>query len=190
MSTRSASGIKEELRGIAGFIGVMWAAWVISWLINLNQFGLTPRDFWPGMLGIVTMPFLHGDLWHLIGNTVPLCILLMLLAGSKAKSWGITTSIILLGGGLLWVFGRSATHVGASALVFGLISFLIFSGFLEKRVVSIVVAVVTAFLYGGTLVFGVLPTGGEHVSWDGHLCGAVAGAIVAWGVKGPLCSTP
>ena len=167
------------------FVGAMWAAWLVSWLINLNQFGLTPRQFWPGSVGIIAMPFLHGGLWHLIGNTIPLFILLTLLAGSKAKSWDITISIILLGGGLLWLFGRSATHVGASGLVFGLISFLIYSGFLEKRVVPVVVALITVFLYGGTLIFGVLPTVGEHVSWDGHLCGAVAGAIVARGlVKG------
>jgi membrane associated rhomboid family serine protease len=29
-------------------------------------------------------------------------------------------------------------------------------------------------------MFGVLPTVGEHISWDGHLWSAVAGGLIAW----------
>jgi membrane associated rhomboid family serine protease len=35
-------------------------------------------------------------------------------------------------------------------------------------------------LYGGTLLAGVLPSAGSHVSWDGHLCGAIAGGLSAF----------
>jgi membrane associated rhomboid family serine protease len=34
------------------------------------------------------------------------------------------------------------------------------------------------FLYGGTLLWGVLPIS-QAISWDGHLFGAVAGGILA-----------
>jgi len=37
------------------------------------------------------------------------------------------------------------------------------------------------FLYGTTLLWGVLPTV-PGVSWDGHLSGAVAGVVVAYGL--------
>jgi membrane associated rhomboid family serine protease len=88
--------------------------------------------------------------------------------------------IVALGGLLLWIFGRNATHVGASGLIFGLIAFLIVSGFREKRVVPLFVSVIVGFLYGGTLLAGVMPRFGSHVSWDGHLFGAIGGGIIAY----------
>ena len=134
------------------------------------------------------MTFVHQDWSHLLSNTVPLFILLVLLAGSRARSWGIVVLIIIVGGLLLWVFGRSARHVGASLLIFGLISYLIASGlFFERRPVPVVVALVVGFLYGTALLGGILPRFGmsPSVSWDGHLCGAIAGVLVAYGLTRP-----
>ena len=109
-----------------------------------------------------------------------LFFLLMLLAGSKDRPLQIVLVVVLVGGALLWLFGRPATHVGASALVFGLIAFLIVSGLLEKRVVPLLVSLIVGFLYGSTLLWGVLPQFGAQVSWDGHLCGAIAGGATAY----------
>jgi len=178
--------IGEELKGVTAFVGAVWAVFVIDWIvpIDFTRFGLTSRSFF-GAIGIPTMPFLHANLTHLAANTIPLFVLLALLAGSKVRSWEIVGEIVLVGGVLLWLFGRSViderpvTHVGASGLVFGLIAFLILSGLLERRVVPLLVAVLVAFLYGGTLLWGVLPTVDCGVSWDGHLCGAFAGGLSA-----------
>lgn len=175
--------VKEELSGIVVFIGVIWGTYMVNLVffpIDFNTFGLVPRTL-HGAIGIPLMPFLHGSLWHLLSNTVPLVILLALLAGSQARSWEIVGEIVLLGGVLLWVFGRGgATHVGASALIFGLIAFLIVAGPLEKRLGPMAIAVLVAVLYGGTLLWGVLPISGPRVSWDGHLCGAAAGGLIAF----------
>jgi membrane associated rhomboid family serine protease len=92
-----------------------------------------------------------------LSNTVPLFILLVLLAGSRARSWAVVIDIVLLGGSLLWLFGRSADHIGASGLVFGLMTFLIASGYFERRIMPLLIAFVVGFLYGGTLLFGALP---------------------------------
>jgi membrane associated rhomboid family serine protease len=132
------------------------------------------------MIGIPASPFLHGSLGHLTSNTVPLIILLTLLAGSRARSWETVLEIIFLGGGLLWVLGRSAIHVGASGLIYGLIAFLLVSGFREKRLVPMLIAILVGFLYGTTLLAGILPTAGAQVSWDGHLWGAVAGGLIGY----------
>jgi membrane associated rhomboid family serine protease len=145
---------------------------------RINSFGVTPRSL-VGLVGIPLMPFLHADLKHLMSNTFPLTVLLLLLAGSKAKSWAIVTYIILLGGAMLWLFGRSVTHVGASGLIYGLIAFLLVSGLLERRIVPLVIAVVVGFLYGGTLLSGIVPSLRSHISWEGHLFSAVAGGLVA-----------
>ena len=176
----AAHTIREELGGIVAFLAVVWGVFVVSRVIpNLDSFGVIPRTL-RGLAGIPAMPFLHADLHHILSNTVPLFILLALLAGSKARSWEIVVEVVLLGGLLLWLFGRSGDHIGASGLIFGLIVFLILSGFLEKRPVPLAVAVLVGFVYGGTLIFGVLPRLGSNVSWDGHFCGAVAGGIVAY----------
>jgi len=179
---RNAShSIRAELHGILLFVGTIWAVFLVSRAFpTLDSFGVVPRTL-VGLVGVPAMPFLHANLHHILSNTVPLLVLLALLAGSKARSWEIVIEVIVLGGVLLWLFGRPAVHIGASGLIFGLIVFLIVSGVLEKRTVPLIIAVLVGFLYGGSLASGIMPWVGPHVSWDGHLCGAIAGGAVAYG---------
>ena len=172
---------RDKVRLILVFIGVIWLVFLMDMVLsaNLVVFGVVPRTA-TGLFGVVTMPFLHDGWPHILGNTVPLCVLLFLLAGSRPSSAKVVISLILLGGVLLWLTGRGGSvHVGASGLIYGLIAFLIVVGFREQRLVPLTVAVLTGFLYGGTLLYGVLPAAGLAVSWDGHLAGAVAGVIIA-----------
>ncbi len=183
----AAHTIREELEGIVEFLAVIWAVFVISrFFPGLDQFGVVPRTL-GGLIGIPAAPFLHLNLRHILSNTFPLFILLVLLAGSKARTWEIVADIVVLGGGLLWLFGRPKTcAIGASGLIFGLITFLILSGFLEKRLIPLAIAILVGFIYGGTLLSGVLPQVDSQISWEGHLCGAVAGGIVAYALtRGP-----
>lgn len=174
-----AHKIKEELLWVLLFIASIWIIFLLDWFLPLENLGLVPRTF-SGIFGIVTMPFLHADLAHLMSNTVPLVVLLTLLAGSKANSALIVVSITLLAGLLLWLFGRGdALHIGASGLVFGLAVFLILSGLLERRTIPMIISFVVAAMYGSTLLSGIAPWQ-KGVSWDGHLLGGIAGAITAW----------
>jgi membrane associated rhomboid family serine protease len=179
----AAHTVKDELAGILVFLGVIWGAYLLDLVVfpvEFTSFGLVPRTL-GGLVGIPLMPLLHAGLGHLLSNTIPLFVLLALLAGSHARSWEIVAEIIVFGGLLLWLFGRSGLiHVGASGLVFGLVAFLIVSGPLEKRFVSLAVALLVAVLYGGTLILGVVPGLNPRVSWDGHLCGAAAGVMIAF----------
>ena len=173
--------IQQEIKGVVIFIATIWGVFLLECVVpfDLLAFGVTPRTL-HGLVGIPAMPFLHANLQHIASNTLPLFVLLILLAGSKARSWEVVTEIVLLGGILLWLCGRTATHVGASGLIFGLIAFLIVSGWLERRFVPLVVSLVVTFVYGGILLWGVIPRIGTHISWDGHLLGAVAGGVIAY----------
>jgi membrane associated rhomboid family serine protease len=172
--------IRDEIHGVALFVGAIWAVYFVSLVFpGVDQFGVIPRRM-GGLVGIVAMPFLHGNLGHLLGNTIPLIVLLILLAGSRAESWEVVVIISCLGGLLLWIFGRPAVHIGASGLISGLGAFLILSGFLEQRLIPLLIALLVGFLYGSSLVMGVVPRIGSQVSWDGHLCGAIAGGLVAY----------
>ena len=176
--------IRSDLRGIVLFMGFIWLVFVLDRFMALENFGLIPRSL-RGLVGILTLPFLHGDLSHIISNTIPLIVLLALLAGSRANSIDIVVMISVLAGVVLWLFGRTAIHIGASVLVFGLIGFLVCAGFFEKRLLSAIIAIGVAVTYGSTLLSGVLPTN-SGVSWEGHLFGALAGGVVAYYISGDL----
>jgi membrane associated rhomboid family serine protease len=172
--------IREELLGVLMFVGFVWCVFIIGHFLpfQLESYGVTPRTL-RGLIGIPAAPFLHANLAHIVSNTVPLTVLLVLLAGSRAHTWFVVTCIVLLSGALLWMFGRPATHIGASGLIYGLISYLLVSGISERRFVPMVIAIVVGFLYGGTLASGILPTSESHISWEGHLFGAIAGGSIA-----------
>jgi len=176
-NSRNVHTLKRDFMGIGLFLAAIWGVFVLDQFLPLEAFGLVPRHF-QGLVGIVAMPFLHGSLGHLIGNTIPLAVTLLLLAGSRANSKIIVVLIALLSGAGLWLFGRTALHIGASGLVFGLIAFHIFAGYFERRMRSISIALVVGFLYAGTLFQGVMLLQ-KGVSWDGHLMGVLAGALVA-----------
>jgi membrane associated rhomboid family serine protease len=172
--------VRDELSCVLAFIGFVWSVFIVGHVLpfRLESFGITPRTL-RGLAGIPVAPFLHANLAHLISNTVPLTVLLLLLAGSRAQSWAISTCIVLLSGALLWMFGRPATHIGASSLIYGLIAYLLVSGITERRIVPMMIAIIVGVLYGSTLASGVLPTSASHISWEGHLFGAIAGGAIA-----------
>ncbi len=176
------SAMEKDLNGILAFVGVIWIVFLVDIVlpIDLNSYGIVPRTI-SGLPGILVMPFLHGSLGHLLGNTIPLTVLLLLLSNSRANSVRTVISLVVLSGLLLWCFGRTAVHVGASGLIYAMIAFLIVSGLLERRPVPLTISLLVGFLYGGTLFWGILPLSTEHVSWDGHLLGAIAGGLLAWG---------
>jgi membrane associated rhomboid family serine protease len=173
--------VREELYGVLAFVGVVWGVFVLGHILplRLESFGVTPRTL-KGLIGIPAAPFLHANLAHLVSNTIPLTVLLLLLAGSRGSSWRVVASIVFLSGALVWLLGRSATHIGASGLIYGLIAYLLVSGVRERRIVPMLISLVVGILYGGTLALGILPSWRSHISWEGHLFGAIAGAAIAY----------
>lgn len=188
VDSRNVHTVKRDLIYVAIIIAVMWVVFVLDQILPLETFGLVPRTV-KGLTGIVAMPFLHGDFKHLLGNTVPLAVTMMLLAGSRANSLAIVMFITLLCGAGLWLFGREALHIGASGVVFGLIAFHVFAGVFEKRLQSVIISIVVGLLYASTVVKGVIPFQ-PGVSWEGHLIGAVAGVMVAMTTARSLQHTP
>jgi membrane associated rhomboid family serine protease len=166
-------------------LAVLWSVYLLDWLIpvQFTGWGIVPRR-WNGLVGIPLSPLIHDGMGHLVSNSIPLAILMFLFVSSRKKPWLRIVEVALLGGLLLWLFGRNGAqepvvHVGASLLIYGLIAYLIVIGFREKHPVSLVIALVVGFLYRGTLIWGVLPTS-PKISWDGHLAGAIAGAALAF----------
>ncbi len=169
-----------QVRAAAGFVIVIWVTYLVDRVAPLEQLGLRPREF-SGLTGIVAMPFLHSSFAHLTANTIPLLVLLGLLLVTHQRLVVTVPVLVVSSGTVLWVFGRDGLHIGASALVFGLAACLIAGAWRSRSVVALLVALVVAAFYGGSLLTGIVPTGGG-VSWDGHLAGVVTG--VATGIAG------
>ncbi len=146
---------------------------------SLMWLGLFPRSE-EQVHGILTFPLVHDDWEHVLSNTIPLFVLMALLRYHYSTVW-IRVSLLnwVLSGIWLWLGGRAALHIGASGFVYGLASFLFFSGLLrwgERR--SMAISLVVVFLYGG-LIWGLFPFLRE-VSWEGHLFGGLSGILLAW----------
>jgi membrane associated rhomboid family serine protease len=85
---------------------------------------------------------------------------------------------IYLGPGVaVWLFAREGIHVGASGLVYGLVSYIFVAGLIRRDRRAIAASLLVAFLYGA-LVWGVLPVK-YGVSWETHLAAALIGALLA-----------
>lgn len=165
--------------------GLMWLVKVLETLAGggWGKYGLYPKEMF-GIKGIITMPFLHGDYSHLIANTIPLVVLLTFIninykeAAQKIVGWTVFAT-----GLWTWSFARSDFHIGASGLVYGLISFVLVSGFIKRDRASLALSFLVIFLYGG-FVWGMLPQEG-NISWEGHLSGGIAGLIFAFAFSKP-----
>lgn len=159
---------------------ILWIVHLLSLLLNedLSKLGLLPRNLL-GLLGIFTSPLIHADFSHLISNTIPLIVLGWIIFSFYPKlSYLLFVSIYFFTGLLVWIFARQVYHIGASGVVYGLVSFLFFSGIFRRDNKSIALALVIVFLYGG-LVWGMIP-GWKGISWESHLLGAITGLIAAY----------
>ena len=161
-------------------IAVLWIVEIVNLFFDhqLCRYGIFPRTP-QGLVGISFSPFLHAGVVHLFLNTGPLIVLggLILMTG-RAIFIRSTVFIILMGGLGLWLVGRPAYHVGASALIFGYFGYLVAKGIFDRRMRSFLFAMVAIAAYGG-LFRGLLPTA-SYVSWEGHVCGFIAGIMAAW----------
>lgn len=150
----------------------------------LDANGIIPRET-DHLDGVLWSPLLHGGWAHLEGNTVPFLVFgFLAMAGGLGQWLAVTAMIWLLGGFGVWLIGSDRTvTIGASGLIFGWLVFLLARGFYAGSMKQIVLAVVLFFVWGGVL-FGVLP-GAPGVSWQAHLCGALAGLFAARTVARP-----
>ena len=166
---------------IPGFVTViMWLVWTSEILFetDFSFLGIYPLSL-KGMPGIFLSPLLHADIRHLYNNTIPLFLLatgLFYFYSEVALSVFSMTWIIT--GLLVWLAGRDAWHIGASGLIYGIASFLFFSGILRKYFRLVALSLLVVFLYG-SMVWGIFPDIYRNVSWESHMLGSVSGIILS-----------
>lgn len=145
---------------------------------DLYRWGILPRSF-AGLVGVITSPFIHGDLEHLFNNSVPLFLLGWALMYFYPRNAGPVVLVAWLVSGVwVWISARGNYHIGASGVVYGLAAFLFFSGVLRKQRTLLALSLLVVFLYG-SMVWGIFPIV-PRMSWESHLWGGSAGALMAY----------
>lgn len=171
----------QRATALAAFVALLWAVQIANWITGYGfnpAFGLIPRHV-NGLDGVIAMPLLHGSFAHLMANTPPLLVMGGLLVATATRALLAVNAVVIgLSGGLVWLFGSSAIHIGASGLIFGWFGFLVTRGLVDRSPVTLGAALLVGFLYG-SIFWGVLP-GQPGVSWEAHLFGAIAGAVAAF----------
>ena len=177
--------ISLNLRLAFAAIAVLWLVYISNLIleIDLRMYGITPRQI-DGLWGILAAPFLHGDIHHLMANTGVLFILLAVsLSYNRAVTLLALVTIILFGGGMVWLLGREGTiHIGASGVILGLIGFLMCLGVFRREWKELIISILISIIYGGALYSLLIYTPG--ISWTGHMFGFVAGILAAWWTRG------
>ncbi|AFZ51304.1 rhomboid family intramembrane serine protease [Dactylococcopsis salina] len=173
---------KDQLTILFGLVAIFWVVELVDLFVissySFDRFGIIPRNV-IGLRGIFFAPFLHGNLPHLIANTVPFLSLGWLTMLQKTSDFWRVTGITMLVGGLgVWLIGQTGSiHIGASILIFGYLGFLLFRGYFQRNTPSIALSIIVGVFYG-SLIWGVLPTR-AGISWEGHLFGFIGGVIAA-----------
>lgn len=159
---------------------VLWVVEIYEWYYgqSFTTWGIYPRRF-VGLKGIFTSPFIHSDFEHLISNTVPLFTLsTIMVIFYRRVAFASFILIYILTGFMVWLFARDNYIVGASGVVYGLVTFVLFSGIFKRNAKSIVLSLIVLMVYSGFFA-GILPQE-QRVSWESHLFGALVGIFVSY----------
>ena len=159
---------------------IIWTVKITEEILgtSFSHFGLYPLRI-QNITGIVFYVFIHGDFEHLFSNTFAFFILCgSLFYFYKHNAFKIFFFLWIFSGITLWLIGRPSYHIGISGIIYGLASYLFFSGlFVKERTLS-VVSLLVVFLYG-SIVWGMLP-GKDGISWEGHISGFAWGLILSF----------
>lgn len=178
-SERARANFRLAVKIALGFVALVWFIQLLNWGLDLGleRFGVRPRLV-AGLLGILLAPLLHGSFSHLLANSLPLLVLVTVMLHLYPNSALKVIPAVYLGSGIaVWIFARASVHIGASGLVYGMVSYIFVAGLIRRDTRAIAASLLVSFLYGA-LVWGVLPIA-PGVSWETHLAAALIGLGLA-----------
>jgi membrane associated rhomboid family serine protease len=202
LSTSERRGDQLKARGAAALVELRLAAEATVFLVGLiwlvqginvldgyrldGGFGIVARS--PSSLPhILTAPFLHVSMDHIESNTPPLALLSFLaaLGGIRRFLFAAATIVVVGGLGTWLVSPANVATVGASGLIFGLLGYVavrgLFAPTLWQKAWQLVVGIAVFIYYQWSLalLYPSATVTAMHISWQGHLCGLLAGILAA-----------
>ena len=164
-------------------VTVLWVIQSAGVLFDLplSLLGIIPTDL-VRLYGIFTAPLVHSGYEHLFNNTLPLVVLgSALLYGYPRTRLKVIVFAWLVSGIGVWLFGRDATHLGASGVAHGMFFYLFVVSILRRDARSVGLMMIAFFMYG-TMILTIFPTEPD-ISYEAHFFGAVGGlacALLFW----------
>lgn len=166
------------------FIFMLWCVFLSNLILfggSLNQYGVQPRVV-SGIYGILFSPFLHGNVSHILGNSIFFLLLSWIICFNSVQLWYKTLIFgTILGGLFTWTFGFGSVHIGASGVVFALWGTILGMAINRKNPYYIIASIVLFLGYGMSFIWGLMPHDG--VSLSGHLGGLLSGLACSKQVK-------
>jgi len=182
-SAHSRALLALAVRLSIGFVVLLWLIHLMNWGLDLDAqpFGVRPRE-WLGLIGIGAAPLVHSDFAHLVANSAPLLLLgAVMLFLYPHSTLRVLPAVYLGPGAVVWLFGRDSVHLGASGLVYGLVSYVFVAGLLRRDRRAVAASLLVVLMYG-SLAWGVLPID-PRLSWETHLSAAVIGVLLALALR-------
>lgn len=170
------------------FLAILWLVELVNTITSrdLTQYGgIVARDF-GSLVNILTSPFVHGNIDHLMGNALPLFSLGLIAAIPSPKRFLWMTLVVIVVGGLgIWLTSPAGSvTIGASGVVFGYFSYLLLRGLVDRRPADVLVSIGIAIAYG-SFMWSAVGIGATGVSWQGHVSGLIGGVVAALVVRTP-----
>lgn len=162
-------------------LAIPWTQEIIDQVFFGGRWNLPvhPRSL-EGIPGIFLSAISHGGFVHLIGNSIGFAIFSWLILAKSRRDYWTVLLIGWLGGGFAsWLLGPNSAH-GLSGVVYTLFGYLLFIGWLERRLVPLLISVFVLINYS-YFIWGIFPTR-PMVAWWGHLFGFLLGILAAYGV--------
>jgi membrane associated rhomboid family serine protease len=178
-SERARANFRLAVKIAIGFVALLWSIQLLNSVLGLGpeDFGVRPREL-AGLPGILFAPLVHGGFEHLLANSLPLVILGTAMLYLYPTAARIVLPAVYVGTGVaVWFFAKGSSHVGASGLIYGLVSYIFVAGLIRRDRRAIAASLLVCFMYGAS-VWGLLPIE-RGVSWETHLAAALIGLVIA-----------
>ncbi len=172
----------KQVIGLYAYVLIpMWVMFLINsvFLFGLwNIFGIAPRAFdLRSMIGIFASWTMHGDITHIIGNTVLLLQILFLFGIFESNAYRTILKLIIASGMATWLIGSPLSiHIGASGLCFAMLGYVIGGAMFARRWGYLLACIVMGTGFWFTIKQGLMPQQG--ISFAAHFGGLCAGLLL------------
>src|SRR6202171_97685 len=148
-SERARANFRLAVRISLAFVALLWFIQLLNSALDLGpeDFGVRPRQL-AGLPGILFAPLVHGGFAHLFANSLPLLVLGTAMLYLYPTAARIVLPAVYLGTGIaVWLFARGSSHVGASGLIYGLVSYIFVAGLIRRDRRAIAASLFVFFIY-------------------------------------------
>lgn len=147
--------------------------------LTQNGGAVYPREL-SHISGIFFSTLLHANVAHISANSLPFLVLGWFLKKTMTDGefYLMFAFITIFSGLMVWIMGSPSFHLGASSVIFGMWSLILYFAFIRRTFKDILIGTLIFFTYGFTFVFGLIPQ--EGISFAGHFWGLVGGVLFGW----------